>query len=234
MIQPDVDEASQESPCREDHALGKKLLMKPGFHPMNPTVPNQQPIHHVLANVQVGLRFHNLFHPLAIKLHVVLGSGPLDGESFAGVEAPELDGRGIGVPGHLTAQSVDLFDQVPFGQPADSGVAAHSGDVVEIDGEQKSGVTHAGRSQGGFTPCMTCTDHNDVIVFVEDRHSMKTVHGARRTVQEKKVHGARDTVQEKPTRNFVFSFLDSCFRGSDLVPCTLSRAPCTGVRDSHA
>jgi hypothetical protein len=140
------------------------------LHTANPAVLHKQSIHHGLANVEIGLGFHDLLHPFAIKLHVVLGTRSLHGKPFTGVEAPELDSRGIGILGHLAAHGVDFFDQVPFGKAADSRVAAHGSDVIEIDGQKKGGVTHAGGGQRSLATCVTCSNHDHVIVFVEDRH----------------------------------------------------------------
>ena len=72
MIQADVNQSLQKRPCGENDGLGQELLVNLGLYPVNFAVLNQQPFHHGLADVQIGLGFHDLLHPLAVKVHVVL------------------------------------------------------------------------------------------------------------------------------------------------------------------
>jgi hypothetical protein len=94
----------------------------------------------------------------------------LDGQTLAGIEAPELDARFIRILGHFTAQGVDFLYQVPFGKPADGRVAAHGRDVVQIDGQEKGGVAHARRSKGCFATCVAGTHNDHVICFIVGGH----------------------------------------------------------------
>jgi hypothetical protein len=107
----------------------------------------------------------------------------LDGQTLAGVETPELNPRFIRIPGHLAAQSVDFLYQVPFGEPADGRVAAHGCNVVEIDGQEKSGVAHARRRKGCFASCVAGTDNDHVIFFIGGKEgTRRKVQGARKEV----------------------------------------------------
>jgi hypothetical protein len=57
-----------------------------------------------------------------VKLQVGLSPGRSDGRAFPSIQSPELYSSFIDIFGHLTAKSIDLFDQMSFSQPADSRV----------------------------------------------------------------------------------------------------------------
>jgi hypothetical protein len=125
MVQPDMDQPAHEGARRQDDSLGKEFFMNLSFHPLHLPISHQEAIHHGLADIQPGLGFQHLLHTPSIEIPVILRPRALDGQAFAGVEAPELDPRLIGAPGHLPAKGVDLFDQMPFGQTANGRIATH-------------------------------------------------------------------------------------------------------------
>jgi hypothetical protein len=69
----------------------------------------------------------------------------LDGGTFRGVQQPELDTGGIGGQAHLTAEGIDLANDVPLGLSPDGGVTAHLGNSINIPTEQQDLNAHAGR-----------------------------------------------------------------------------------------
>jgi hypothetical protein len=66
--------------------------------------------------------------------------------------------------GHLSAQCIDLFDKMAFAQPADSRVAGHITDLINVLGDEEGRVPHPGAGQGGLNPGMTSSYHNDIVI----------------------------------------------------------------------
>jgi hypothetical protein len=92
----------------------------------------------------------------------VEGAGAPDGGAARGVEEAELDAAGVGDFAHDAAQRIDFADEVAFGYAADSGVAGHLGDEVEVEGEEGGAEAHARGGGGGFAACVAGADDEDV------------------------------------------------------------------------
>jgi hypothetical protein len=149
--------------------------MNMGFNALNFAVLHEKAVHHGLPDIQVRLGFNDAFHPLSIEVHIVLRPGTLDCQTFFRVQSSELNPCLVCVPGHLSAKSVNLLDQVSFGKTTDSRVAAHGSDVIEIDGEKKGGVAHPGCSQCSLTAGMTGADYSDVVLFLVGRQASNSI-----------------------------------------------------------
>ena len=76
-----------------------------------------------------------MLHPELIRLLVALRPWGLDGGALGGVQQAELDTGRIGGQAHLTAEGIDLADDVALGLSPDGGVAAHLGDGVDVSAE---------------------------------------------------------------------------------------------------
>src|SRR4030042_5579856 len=139
-----MDEPLQKGPGRENDGFGENPFMNMGFNALNFAVLHEKAVHHGLPDIQVRLGFDDAFHPLSIEVHIVLRPGTLDSQTFFRVQSSELNPCLVCVPGHLSAKSVNLLDQVSFGKTTDSRVAAHGSAVIEIDGEEKGGVAQSG------------------------------------------------------------------------------------------
>jgi hypothetical protein len=74
-----------------------------------------------------------------------------------------LNGGGVGVYAHETAESIDLADHVALGETADGGIAGHLADGIGVLGEDEGFAAKAGGSQGGLNACVTGADDNHVI-----------------------------------------------------------------------
>jgi hypothetical protein len=68
----------------------------------------------------------------------------------AEVEAPCLQGGGIGNAPHGTAQGIDLTDEVPLAYAAHRWVAAHLPNALKAQGHHTHLGAQAGRGQGGL------------------------------------------------------------------------------------
>jgi len=171
MIEPDVDQAPHKGPGGKDHGPGPESFMDTGLHPVYPAVPHQQPVHHGLADGQPGLGLQHRFHAPSVQVPVILGPGALDRDPLPGVEPPELDAGGVGIFGHLPAQRIDLLHQVALGQPPDGRVAAHGGDVVQVDGQEQGRMPHPRGGQGRLASRVAGPDHDDIICLVKSGHA---------------------------------------------------------------
>ena len=74
-----------------------------------------------------------------------------------------MDGGPVGDPAHLTAEGVDLLDELALGEAADRGIAGHERKGIEVDVEQKGLAAHPGRREGRLAARMTASDDDDVV-----------------------------------------------------------------------
>ena len=92
----------------------------------------QQVIHRLLEEGQIGLVLQCLADSLAIQDTVCLGARGPDRGALAGIENPELDTGVIGGNGHDAAQRIDLLDEMPLANAANGRVAGHLTQGVKI------------------------------------------------------------------------------------------------------
>ena len=85
------------------------------------------------------------------------------GRAFAAVEQAELQAGRVDRLPHGAAQRIDLADDLPLGHAADRRVAAHLGDRVQVDRQQRRARSHAGGGQGRLGAGVSGTHHDDVI-----------------------------------------------------------------------
>jgi hypothetical protein len=78
-----------------------------------------------------------------------------------------LDTRSIDDPSHYTAESVDLSDNVAFGNTADRRVAGHLTDEVKIDGYERRPHAEPCGGRGRLASRMPRSDHQYIKRLVE-------------------------------------------------------------------
>ena len=98
-----------------------------------------------------------------VLVFIRLCAGTLHGRTFGAVQHPELNARSVNRLTHQSAESVDFTDDLPLGQPADGGVAAHLRDGVAAHGQQQCSRTGFRRGPCRFRPGVPAADHNHVI-----------------------------------------------------------------------
>ena len=86
----------------------------------------------------------------------------MHGGALAPVEQAKLDGRGVGEQAHRAAESVDLPDDLPLGDPTDGRVAAHLTDGVDVDCQQRRPETDPARRQRRLEPGMPGADNENI------------------------------------------------------------------------
>ena len=86
-----------------------------------------------------------MFKSELVVLLVALDARGLDGGPFGCVEEPELDTSHIRGDAHLSAEGIDLANDLSLGLSADGWVTAHLCDGVDIPSQQENVGAHAGR-----------------------------------------------------------------------------------------
>ena len=88
-----------------------------------------------LLHPQVGFLLQGVLHDALVEAAVSLGPEGVDGRSLASVQDPVLDAGLVCRSGHLTAQGVQLPDQMALAGAADGGVAGHVAHGIHVDGK---------------------------------------------------------------------------------------------------
>ena len=135
------------------------------FHTADRISVNKERDRNILFDGQIFLLFQIVFHCCLIDHFIALGSGTAYGRAFGAVQHFKLDGGGIRNERHRSAESVDLPDNMPFGNAADTGIAAHLGDMIRIDGKHKGIRPQSCGGKGGFTCGMSAAYNDDIIIF---------------------------------------------------------------------
>ena len=124
--------AIQEGACGEHDGLGPELDAQLRDDTHHTVALQQQVIHRLLEEGQIGLVLQCLADSLAIQDTVCLGARGPDRGALAGIEDPELDTGVIGGNGHDAAQRIDFLDKMPLADPANGRVAGHLTQGVKI------------------------------------------------------------------------------------------------------
>ncbi|MPM09857.1 hypothetical protein SDC9_56180 [bioreactor metagenome] len=120
-----------------------------------------------------------MLHDLLIFPPVGLCPEGPDGRAFAAVEHPVLDARPVRSFGHFAAQGVQLPYQVAFSGAADSGVAGHIANGIQIDGEAHCGQSETRGGQRGLNSGMARADDGDIEFSCKVIHTGKQPFGRR-------------------------------------------------------
>ena len=153
----------EECTCRNNNSFCMHRTARKCFHSGDFPI-FQQKIHDCrIADRQIFLKFQYPFHTLMITIFVALSAGRPDSRSFCHVEHTELESCGIGHTSHRTAHGINFTDNVTFCDPADGRVAAHLGNMIQINGEKNGFRAHSGGGESCFTCGMTAA-HNRYII----------------------------------------------------------------------
>ena len=104
--------------------------------------------------------FQPLTHGFAIQHAVSLRTGGAHRRAFARIEYAKLDAGFISGRRHGTTQGIDFFDQVPFADAADGGVARHLPQGFDAVGQQQGVAAHARSRERGLGPGVAASDYN--------------------------------------------------------------------------
>lgn len=100
-------------------------------------------------------------------MFVTLSPGRPDGRAARCVQETELDTDGISDFAHDSAESINFADQMAFGDSANSGVAGHLRDEIDIQGVEGGLEAHAGCGHGRLASGVAGADDYYVEMFVK-------------------------------------------------------------------
>jgi hypothetical protein len=118
-----------------------------------------------LHQSQIALLSQQLLHRRLEALAVGLHARALHGAALAAVEHAVMDRASIGGAGDDAVKGIDLTHQMALAQTADSRVAAHGANGVEIETDQRHLRAHARGNGSGLDPCMASADHNHIEIL---------------------------------------------------------------------
>ena len=124
--------AIQEGACGEHDGLGPEPDTQLRDDARHAVALQQQVIHRLLEEGEMGLILQRLPNGLAIQDTVCLGARGSNRGTLAGVEDPELDTGVIGGNGHDAAQRIDFLDEMSLANAANGRVAGHLTQGVQI------------------------------------------------------------------------------------------------------
>ena len=157
-----MDLAAQESTAGQHHSWRPEGKSHLGDRTRDPALLDQQVVHRLLENRQVGLGFENLANGVLVQHPVGLGPGSPHRRALARIEYPELDAGPVGGARHGAAQGIHFLDQVALADTADGRVTGHLAEGIHAVGEQQGTTAHPRRRQAGLGAGVAATDHNHV------------------------------------------------------------------------
>src|SRR5579863_595298 len=163
VFEANVDEPLEKSPGGEDHGAGFEGFADRGLDSADGAAFQKEAFDAGLADGEIGRRLEDALHARAIGGLVGLGAAGANGRTFTRIEEAELDSGFVDREAHLAAQRVDLADQLALADTADSRVAGHLADVIEVQSEHQGARAHAGGGEGGFDTGMTGADDDYIM-----------------------------------------------------------------------
>ena len=124
----------------------------------------------VLLDEEILLILERFSHCQTICRSVVLRPSGPNCRTLLKVERLDLDCGLVRYVTDLTAERIDLLDQLPFGLSAHSGIAGHLGNGLLVHGEKESFVAHSRRGQRRLTAGVPGAHHNDIEFLVVSQH----------------------------------------------------------------
>jgi hypothetical protein len=111
--------------------------------------------------------FQDAAHLGSIKTPISLGSRRLNRRPPRSIQKAKLDSRPVDNSAHDAAKRIDLSDDMPFSNAADSRVTRHLSDQIEINCYQRRFAAEARRRGRRFAAGMSRTNNNDIKRLVE-------------------------------------------------------------------
>ena len=111
------------------------------------------------------MRLYASAHLSPIELTINLCARCMYCRTFRAIQNAELNPCSICYLSHSSAQSIQLFDEVPLAYAADRRITGKLSNSVEIMRNKKSLSPHACSSKSGFRARMPATDDDDLVAF---------------------------------------------------------------------
>jgi hypothetical protein len=157
-----VDHALQEGARRQHHAAGAVGFAAGAQDTHDLAVLDDEVLDGLGHDRQVRRGGELGLHGLAIELTVDLRARSAHRCALGAVQHAELDARLVGQTAHQAVECVDLADEMPLAQAADSRVAAHFTDRFDLVGEEQGARAVACGGRGGLAPGVPAADDDHV------------------------------------------------------------------------
>ncbi|MDP9790131.1 hypothetical protein J2861_004143 [Agrobacterium tumefaciens] len=157
-----MNETTQESAARQHNGAARNPATVFHDNRRDPIIGHFNIESITLNNRQVFNRIDFTLHRLSIKPSIGLCARPANSGTLLAIEHAELDTRRIGNAAHQTVQRIDLTDEMPLAEAANSGVTGHHANRLALVG-YKGGFCAMPCSCGcGFAARVTTTNYNDI------------------------------------------------------------------------
>lgn len=125
-----MDDAIQEGSSGQNHCASSDLSSVSQADARNAAAIEHQVDSFAFNDRQQWFSLQPLLHGLAVERTIRLGARPLNGRALPPVQNPELNSRTVGDIRHHAIKRVNLANQMPFPQPANSRIAGHRTNVT--------------------------------------------------------------------------------------------------------
>lgn len=162
MIHADMQQPPHKGAAAQDDGASVKTLSPGGFYAGDAVPVCQDFLSIALEELDTRGGFHDPFHAGTVGEFVALSTGCPHAGAFGCVEHAPLDGCSIGIEGHGAAERVDFADDVPFGQSANGGIAAHLTDGIEVLCQESDVTPKPCCGQCGFDAGVASSDDEHI------------------------------------------------------------------------
>ena len=162
VVQAHMDTAIKKSTGSQYHGATAEADTNFSHGSGNAITFHHQIGHGLLEQREMRLVFQHATDRSLVQRTVGLGARGAYGRALAGIERAELDACFVRGQCHGTAQRIDFLDQMALANTANTGVAAHGTQGIDVVRQQQGLATHACCSQRRFGTGMAATDHDDV------------------------------------------------------------------------
>ena len=128
------------------------------FKPDSPSAFENESSSFAFNQFQMALRVHNPLHLRFEELAVCLNARAPHSAAFGAIEHTVVNSASIGGSPDHSIQSIDFANQMPFAQSANSGIAAHGSNCVEIKTDKPCAHSHSSRCTSCFYASMTAAN----------------------------------------------------------------------------
>ena len=160
---PDVHQSVQERTRRDDDTPCQERHAQVCLHTLHLSVLHQQFAHLVLPYRQVLLVLHHLSPCPDEASAVALSPGAPHGGTLRAVQHAELQCRAVRHLSHVSAQGINLADDLPFGNSTHGRVARHLCYLVHVHGDEQRACSHLGCGTGSLATSVAGSHHHDII-----------------------------------------------------------------------
>ena len=159
----DVNLAVQERADRQHDGLGRYFHAGLRDDTAHTRTLEQQAVDVLLQQREIRLGIEQLADRPLVERAVGLGARRAHGRAFAAVQRAEVDAGAIGGARHGAAERVDFLRQMAFADAADSRVAAHLPQRLDVLRQQQRAHAHARRGERGLGAGVAAADDDAAV-----------------------------------------------------------------------